>query len=71
MGKVRLLILKVKNMKVIGGMTKLKVMEFILILIVLNMKENGTKTYNMEKGQKNGRMALCLVENIGMVRRMA
>ena len=70
MDKEHLLIPKEKSMKENGGMIKLKVLVYIHILIVLNMKESGTKIYSMEKDPKNGRMDQYLVESIEMAKRM-
>ena len=63
-------ILKEKCMKENGNMIRLKVMVSILILMERDMKESGFKTYNMEKGPKNGQMAQYLLENIEKVKRM-
>ena len=56
MDKDSSLIQKEKFIKVNGGMTKLKDMEYILIQIKRSMKGNGIKIYSMDKAQKNGLM---------------
>lgn len=58
-----------KNMKVIGGTIKPKVMGFIFTIIMPGMKESGTKTSNTERDQRSGRTGLYLQENIEMERK--
>ena len=53
-----------------GNTIKLKAMEFIPTQIMLNMKENGIKIYNMEKVLKSGRTDQYSLVNIEMEKRM-
>ena len=69
MGKELSLTLKERNMKVIGGMTKPKAMEFMFTITMLDMKENGIKTSNMEKVQRNGKMGQCSLGSTGTERK--
>lgn len=47
-----------------------KVMEHIIMLMELNMKENGLKINNTEKEEKCGLMEHCMLEIMLMERRM-
>jgi hypothetical protein len=58
-------------MKAFGSMTRRMGMEFILIVMVLNMKEIGIKIYNMEMEKKHGLMDLNSLGYTVKVKRMA
>lgn len=58
-----------KYMKENGDTIRLRVMEFILIQMVQNMKDIGIKIFNMEKELKNGLMDQYLLANTEKVRK--
>jgi hypothetical protein len=64
------LILKVKYMMVSGYMIKHMDLVYILIKMELNIKDIGTKIFNMVKVMKNGLMVLSSKENTEEVRKM-
>jgi hypothetical protein len=68
--KVFLLILKVKFIKDNGIMIRLMVLVYIHIQMEQLMRDTGRTIFKTEREQKNGLMALILVDNTSKERRM-
>ena len=69
-GKANLFMWMVIFIMDFGQMIKLMDMEFINMLMELNMKENGRMTYNMEEVLKLGLMDLNMMEIMHLVESM-